>query len=58
LRGRRTSSAGYRLCRVHRNRRDRRFVVGIDFFGKGVGVSRMAAAALIVSGPVLMNAST
>ena len=34
------------------------FVVGIVFFGEGVGLSRMVAATLIVSGLVLMKAST
>jgi quaternary ammonium compound-resistance protein SugE len=34
------------------------FVVGIVFFGEGVGLSRMIAATLIVSGLVLMKAST
>jgi quaternary ammonium compound-resistance protein SugE len=33
------------------------FVVGIVFFGEGVGLSRMVAATLIVSGLVLMKAS-
>ena len=34
------------------------FVVGIVFFGEGVGLSRMVAATLIVGGLVLMKAST
>jgi len=33
------------------------FVVGIVFFGESIGASRMVAAALIVSGMVLMKTS-